>query len=338
MEENSIFNKSMEDSFGRIAKKLRISVTDRCNMSCLYCMPFNNTKWFEQADILSFEQIIRITNIFSKLGIEKIKITGGEPTVRPRIEYLIKSLSNIENIKSISMTTNGLLLKDKLKYLKQSGLHKITISLDTFNEKRFEAITGINGGLSKVLQSIDLAQTEGFEVKLNTVIIKGWNEQEILKFIEFARNKNIIVKFIEFMPLDGTEIWNQDLVYSKREMIEQINTYSGRKIIPLLNEKSDPARLYSFDDGKGIVGFIPSITEPFCQHCDRIRLTSNGKFYTCLFEKNGFDLKNLLQEKSDDIIIQKIIENIRKKPEGIIKKIRLNSLKPKLNMMHTIGG
>ncbi len=337
MEENSIFSDRLEDSFGRVAKKMRISVTDRCNMSCLYCMPFNNTKWFNQDNILNFEQIIRITKILSKLGIEKIKITGGEPTVRPKIEDLIKSLSCIENIKSISMTTNGLLLKDKLKHLKESGLRKITISLDTFNEKRFEAITGISGGLAKVMQSIDLAQIEGFEVKINTVIIKGWNEHEILKFAEFAKDKELVVKFIEFMPLDGTGIWNQDLVYSKKEMIEQINTHSVRKIVPLFNEKSDPARLYSFDDGKGIIGFIPSITEPFCKYCDRTRLMSNGKFYTCLFEKNGFDLKNLLH-KSDDEIKLKIIENIRKKPEGIIKKIRSNSLKPKLNMMHTIGG
>lgn len=249
------------------------------------------------------------------MGIEKIKITGGESTVRPKIKDLIKSLSCIENIKSISMTTNGLLLKDKLKHLKESILRKITISLDTFNEKRFKAITGISGGLAKVLQLIDLVQIEGFEVKINAVIIKGWNERKILKFAEFARDKELVVKFIEFMPLDGIGIWNKDLVYSKREMIEQINTHSVRKIVPLFNEKSDPERLYSFDDGKGIIGFISSITEPFCKYCDRTRLTSNGKFYTCLFEKNGFDLKNLLHT-SDDEIKLKIIENIRKSLKG----------------------
>ncbi len=338
MDKDSIFKKNMEDSYGRIAKKLRISVTDRCNMQCVYCMPYNNTNWLEQNTLLSYEQIVHLVNIFAKFGIEKIKITGGEPTVRPKIEELVKSLSNIDGIKSISMTTNGLLLKDKVKKLKDSGLNSITISLDTFNQKRFKAITGIEGGLTKVLDSIDAAKTAGLQVKINVVIMRGWNEDEIVHFAQFSRETNTIVKFIEFMPLDGTGIWTNNLVFSKREMIQLINT-KVKKLVPLFNDNSDPARLYSFEDGIGIVGFIPSITEPFCQYCDRIRITSDGKFYTCLFEKKIYDLKVLLQEgKSDAEIGEYILENIKKKPEGIISLTRLNLLKPTLNQMHTIGG
>ncbi len=338
MDKDSIFKQNMEDNYGRIAKKLRISVTDRCNMRCIYCMPYNNTTWFEQDNLLSYEQIVHIASIFAKFGIEKIKITGGEPTVRPKIEDLIHALSNIDGIKSISMTTNGLLLKDKVKKLKESGLQNVNISLDTFNQERFKSMTGIDGGLTKVLDSINAAKTAGLQVKINAVIMRGWNEDEIVHFAHFSRETDTIVKFIEFMPLDGTGIWTPNLVFSKKEMINIINI-NVKKLVPLFNDSSDPARLYSFDDGKGTIGFIPSITEPFCQNCDRIRITSEGKFFTCLFEKNGFDLKRfLLDGRSDDEIRDYILECIKKKPEGIISIIRSNSLKPTLNLMNTIGG
>ncbi|MDQ6723363.1 MAG: GTP 3',8-cyclase MoaA [Thermoproteota archaeon] len=333
-----MFKQNMEDNFGRIVKKLRISVTDRCNMRCVYCMPYNNTTWFEQDNLLSYEQIVHIASIFANLGIEKIKITGGEPTVRPKIEDLVNSLSNINGIKSISMTTNGLLLKDKVKRLKESGLQSVNVSLDTFDQKRFKSMTGITGGLNKVLDSISAANSVGLQVKINTVIMRGWNEDEIIRFAQFSRETGNIVKFIEFMPLDGTGIWTPNLVFSKKEMIDLINI-NVKKLVPLFNDSSDPARLYSFDDGKGTIGFIPSITEPFCQNCDRIRITSEGKFFTCLFEKMGYDLKSFLQDgKSDDEIRDYILECINKKPEGIISIIRSNSLKPTLNLMNTIGG
>ncbi len=236
------------------------------------------------------------------------------------------------------MTTNGLLLKDKVKLLKESGLQSVNISLDTFDQKRFKSMTGIAGVLNKVLDSISAANSVGLQVKINTVIMRGWNEDEIIRFVQFSRETGITVKFIEFMPLDGTGIWTPNLVFSKKEMIDLINI-NVKKLVPLFNDSSDPARLYSFDDGKGTIGFIPSITEPFCQNCDRIRITSEGKFFTCLFEKNGFDLKRfLLDGRSDDEIRDYILECIKKKPEGIISIIRSNSLKPTLNLMNTIGG
>nr|MBA3750684.1 GTP 3',8-cyclase MoaA [Nitrosopumilus sp.] len=313
----------MEDKFGRTVKKLRISVTDRCNMRCIYCMPHNNTSWFEQDNLLSYEQIVHIATIFAKMGVNKIKITGGEPTVRPKIEELIKSLSSIDGIRSISMTTNGLLLKEKVTQLRDAGLQSVNISLDTFDKERFKSMTGIGGnGLNKVMDSINAADAAGIQVKINAVIIRGWNDDEIVSFARFSRKTGYIVKFIEFMPLDGTGIWDPNLVFSKKEMIGIINT-NVKKLAPLNNENSEPARLYSFIDGKGIIGFIPSMTEPFCQYCDRMRITSEGKLFTCLFEKKGYDLKNLLYDgKSDEEIVEYILECIKQKPEGIISIIR----------------
>jgi cyclic pyranopterin phosphate synthase len=336
--EGSISDQNMEDEFGRTAKKLRISVTDRCNMRCVYCMPHNNTTWFNQDNLLSYEQIFHIVTIFSDLGVDNIKITGGEPTVRPKIEHLVKLLSGVDGIKSISMTTNGLLLKDKVKQLKESGLQSVNISLDTFSEYRFKSMTGIAGGLKKVLDSIDAAQSAGLKVKINSVIIRGWNDDEVTEFAKFSRETGVTVKFIEFMPLDGTGIWNSNLVFSKRETMDVISR-GVQKLVPLDNDRSDPARLYAFEDKRGIIGFIPSMTEPFCNNCDRIRINSEGRLFTCLFEKQGYDLKYvLLNRKSDNEIKKFVLECVKKKPEGIVSIIKSNALKPTMNVMHTIGG
>lgn len=326
------------DGYGRIGRKLRLSVTDRCNMRCIYCMPDNNNEWFEQHNILSYEEIIRLTTIFVSLGIEKLRITGGEPTVRYKIETLIGALSNIRGIKSIDMTTNGLLLSDKVKELKQAGLDGVNISLDTFRADRFKAIAGVDG-LDRVLTSIKAADNVGLKVKINAVVIRGWNDDEVVDFARFARDTGYTVRFIEFMPLDGTGIWTPDLVFSKREMIQRINK-NVKELVPLNNNNSEPATLYSFADSEGTLGFIPSMTEPFCNKCDRLRLTSDGRFLTCLFEDPGYDLKQLLRNrKSDDDAIRKyILQCTKKKPEGIVSIIRTNKLRPALNIMHRIGG
>jgi cyclic pyranopterin phosphate synthase len=326
------------DNYGRIAKKLRVSVTDRCNMRCGYCMPKNNTKWFDSTEVLSFEEIIRLSSIFANLGVEKIRITGGEPLVRPLIENLIKSIAKIPHIKSIGLTTNGLLLSDRVKKLKSSGLNSVNISLDSFKEDRFKMMTGING-LDKVISSIQKAKDAGLDVKINTVVVRGWNDDEVVEFANFARHTGITVRFIEFMPLDGTGIWRSDLVFSKKEMIEKLESNIG-KVFPVLEQEiSAPAKLYSFSDRIGTVGFIPSVTEPFCNQCDRIRLTSDGRFLTCLFERPGYDIKSYLRRgASDEELSQCLIHCMTMKQEGIVSLIRINGLKPKLNLMHTIGG
>jgi cyclic pyranopterin phosphate synthase len=308
--------------------------------------PQDKVQWFNDADLLDYDEITKLVSILADLGIERIRLTGGEPLLRPKLEDLIDSLAKINSIKSISMTTNGMLLSNKVKLLKDAGLGSVNISLDTFRPDRFKAMTGI-AGLNKVLDAIDVAHHCGLKVKINTVVVRGWNDEEILDFANFARDTGHTVRFIEFMPLDGSGIWQSNLVFSKKEMVKII-TKEMMEILPMKNSHAnndhntngtDPATLYSFVDGKGTIGFIPSITEPFCSNCDRIRLTSDGRLLTCLFENPGYDLASMLRSRKSKYYIKKhIIENIKKKPEGIVKIIRTNKLRPSLNLMHTIGG
>lgn len=355
-------DKALVDGFGRVARKLRLSVTDRCNMQCIYCMPrdmekndktgSNNEaiarKWgLAKDEVLSYEEFLRISHIMARLGIEKIRITGGEPLLRPGVQELVAGLSKINGIRSISMTTNGLYLGEKADQLSRSGLQSVNISLDTFKAARFKAMCGIDG-LHKVLNSIHASQNARLKIKINTVVVRGWNDDEVVDFANFARETGCIVRFIEFMPLDGSGIWSPDLVVSKSEIISKIRNdicdieASGiidSNCATLNDSGSAPAKLYSFTDGKGTVGFIPSMTEPFCAQCDRLRITSGGKLLTCLFENPGYDIKNLLRGgKTDQDIANYILESTRKKPEGVISIIRSKALKPTLNLMHTIGG
>lgn len=330
----------LRDNFDRVARKLRISVTDKCNMKCIYCMPQHNIKWFEDKEILSFQEIVRITSIFADLGINKIRITGGEPLLRPYLENLITDLKKISKIKTISMTTNGMLLEEKIDQLSSAGITSLNISLDTFSEERFKTLNGI-ANLNRVIKGIQKARDLGLKIKINTVVIRNWNDDEIINFAKFARDYNVLLRFIEFMPLDGTGIWNNDLVVSKNEIINKIRS-NFMDIFPLKDNNyhcSDPETIYNFADGKGEIGFISSITEPFCNNCDRVRLTSDGKFLTCLFDQKGYDLKSLIRSgKTDKDIMDYICMCQKKKPEGIVELIRLNALKPTLNLMHTIGG
>jgi GTP 3',8-cyclase len=355
-------NNVLIDNFGRIAKKLRISVTDKCNLRCVYCMPRGKIRWFNEHDKLDYNEIARLVTILAELGIERIRLTGGEPLLRPNLENLIVALTRIDGIKSISMTTNGLLFGRKARAFKDAGLESVNVSLDTFRPARFKQITGVNN-LDRVIEAINAAERVGLNVKINTVVIRGWNDDEIVDFANYARDTGHTVRFIEFMPLDGSGIWQSNLVYTKKEMIDLINRNFGG-LAPLnkfsncdfenINEmnhegnsikkenrhhKSDPATLFSFCDGKGTIGFIPSMTEPFCSSCDRMRLTSDGRLLTCLFENPGYDLRNMLRSgKPNYYIKNKISVKVMKKPEGIIKIIRTNALKSSMNLMHTIGG
>ncbi len=354
-------DKALVDDFGRVGRKLRLSVTDRCNMQCSYCMPRdmdrsdksgrNNEaiakRWLAKDEVLSYEEFLRISQIMARLGIEKIRVTGGEPLLRPGVQELIVGLSKINGIKSISMTTNGLYLGEKADLLKKSGLQNVNISLDTFKAARFKAMCGIDG-LHKVLNSIYASEDAGLKVKINTVVMRGWNDDEVIDFANFARETGHIVRFIEFMPLDGSGIWSPNLVVSKSEIISRIRNdicdIEASGIVDntgsiLSDTRSAPAKLYSFTDGKGTVGFVPSMTEPFCAQCDRMRITSDGRLLTCLFENPGYDIKNLLRNrKTDQEIANYIVESARRKPEGVVSIIRSKALKPTLNLMHTIGG
>jgi len=301
-------------------------------------MPNGNTEWFDQNNILTYDEIVKLATILARLGIEKIRVTGGEPLVRPKVEDLIKTLSNIDEIKAISMTTNGLLLRDKVMQLRDAGLSSINVSLDTFKEDRFKAITGIRG-LNKIMNAIRAADDAGLKIKINTVIMRGWNDDEIADFARFARFTGYTVRFIEFMPLDGSGIWEPNLVVTKNETIKRISKDVKELVRVENNNSAEPATLYSFVDGIGTVGFIPSISEPFCGNCDRLRISSDGRLLTCLYENPGYDLRSMLRGKrSENEITEFIIQSVKKKPEGIIKIIRTKSLKPTLNFMHRIGG
>jgi len=301
-------------------------------------MPNGNTEWIEQNNILTYDEIVKLATILARLGIDKIRVTGGEPLVRPKVEDLIKTLSHIDEIKAISMTTNGLLLRDKVMQLRDAGLSSINVSLDTFKEDRFKAITGIRG-LDKVMNAIRVADDAGLKIKINTVIMRGWNDDEKADFARFARFTGYTVRFIEFMPLDGSGIWEPNLVVTKNETINRISKVVKELVRVDNNNSSEPATLYSFVDGIGTVGFIPSISEPFCGNCDRLRISSDGRLLTCLYENPGYDLRSMLRGKrSENEITEYILQSVKKKPEGIIKIIRTKSLKPTLNFMHRIGG
>jgi len=380
---------SLSDRYGRVARKLRLSITDRCNMQCIYCMPrdmdkkdakfdigsnrSNNNnddnttiqkKWLAQDEVLTYEEFSRVSHIMAKLGIEKIRVTGGEPLIRPRVEDLIAKLSDIDGINSISMTTNGIYLANKADLLKRSGLQSVNISLDTLKPERFKSMCGIDG-LQKVLNSIHVSENAGLKVKINTVVVRGWNDDEVVNFARFARETGHTVRFIEFMPLDGSGIWLPDLVVSKSEISSRIrkevcdlqplefgNIENSCNAVKDDNDdngnyynkneedrRSAPGKIFSFDDGKGTVGFIPSMTEPFCEQCDRMRITSDGRLLTCLFENPGHDIRSLLRNgKSDQEISDYILECTKRKPEGVISSIRSKTLKPTMNLMHTIGG
>jgi cyclic pyranopterin phosphate synthase len=305
------------DRKGRVAKKLRISVTDRCNFACLFCMPEKDKiKWIDKRDILEFEEIGRIVRVLATLGIEKVRVTGGEPLLRPNIESLILELSQIPGIKNIDMTTNGWFLEQKAKAVHDSGVGGVTVSLHSLRADRFAKISG-NDALPRVLRGIEKALDEGLSpVKVNSVAIRGFNEDEILDLVEFARARKISIRFIEFMPLDGLGIWSQDRVVSGKEIIE---TVSRRyPLEPIGRGFAQTASNWKFKDGRGGLGLITPISDPFCDDCDRIRLTADGKLLSCLFDIDYHDLRHMVRNGgSDEDLTQSILAHVWKKPEGV---------------------
>ena len=326
------------DRKGRVAKKLRISVTDRCNFACLFCMPEKNKiKWIDKRDILEFEEIGRIVRVLTSLGIEKIRVTGGEPLLRPNIESLILELSQIQGIKSIDMTTNGWFLEQKAKAVHDAGVRGVTVSLHSLRSDRFSKISGIDA-LPRVLRGIDKALDEGLSpVKINSVAIRGFNDDEIIELVEYARERRIGIRFIEFMPLDGLGIWSQDRVVSGKEIIDKV---SGKyPLEPVGRGYAQTAANWRFKDGRGELGLITPMSEPFCDDCDRVRLTADGKLLSCLFDTDYHDLGHLVRNGGDDeVLAESILAHVWKKPEGIgyMPWIREGWDKPR--NMNAIGG
>lgn len=298
----------MRDSFGREINYLRISLTDRCNLRCSYCMPEKGlVNKIEHDEILSLEDIYRIAKVFTKLGVNKLRLTGGEPLVRKGIVELVEMLSRLDGVKELTMTTNGLLLKDMARSLKDAGLSRVNISLDTLDKNKYREITR-GGDLTKVIQGIEEAKRVGLmPIKINTVLIGGFNDNEIMDFINITQKEDIDVRFIELMPIGEAADWAAKNFISNNEVLKK-----ERNLIPVeKDDNSSPAIYYKISGGKGRVGIINPISCKFCEHCNRVRLTSTGKLKLCLHSNKEIDLKKYLY--SDKALKDIILHSVNKK-------------------------
>ena len=326
------------DKKGRVAGKLRISVTDRCNFACLFCMPDKDSiRWLPKEDILSFEEIERVTRVLVSLGITKVRVTGGEPLLRKGVESLIARLTGIEGLESVDLTTNGWFLAEKARALKAAGLRGATVSLHSLREDRFAKISGLNA-LPKVLEGISEAIRVGIEpLKINSVAIRGYNDDEILDLVGFARQRNINIRFIEFMPLDGLGIWSQDKIITGQEILKTVG--SSFPLVSKGRSKGDTASVWEFEDGKGKLGVITPMSAPFCDDCDRVRLTSDGKLLSCLFDTEYHDLKPLVRKGGSDAELAELITSaVWRKPDGVGYMPWIKDGWGKPRNMNAIGG
>ncbi|KAK1267297.1 hypothetical protein QJS04_geneDACA009056 [Acorus gramineus] len=293
------------DSFGRLHTYLRISLTERCNLQCQYCMPAEGVELTPKDHLLSTEEIIRLSSLFVGSGVDKIRLTGGEPTIRKDIEEICLQLSNLKGLKTLAITTNGIVLAKKLPKLKESGLTSINISLDTLVPAKFEFMTR-RKGLEKVMESIDAAIQLGYNpVKVNCVVMRGLNDDEICDFVELTREKPINVRFIEFMPFDGN-VWNVKKLVPYAEMLDKVmQRFGGVK--RLKDHHTETAKNFMIDGHCGTVSFITSMTEHFCSGCNRLRLLADGNFKVCLFGPSEVSLRDPLRSGVDDDGLKEII-------------------------------
>ena len=307
----------LRDSYGRVADDLRISVTDRCNFRCIYCMPAEGMRWLARDDILRFEEIHRLARLFvERYGVRTIRITGGEPLVRVRIEELVAMINRLDPTLDITMTTNGVLLAQKAKALAEAGLKRVNVSLDTLSIERFGEIARVEA-FRRVMDGIDAAEAAGLApIKLNMVVMRGHNDDEVVDFARLARERGFEVRFIEFMPLDGDGIWRPDLVVPSRAIQERIEDLFPLE--PVHDDRPGPAVKYRFADGApGGVGFISSVSQAFCDTCNRIRLTAEGGLRTCLFSLHETPLRDLMRSGvSDDHLASVIEAAVWRKEEG----------------------
>ena len=292
------------DGFGRVHRDLRISVTDRCNFRCTYCMPEEGMQWQERSNLLTFEEIERVARIMvERYGVDGIRLTGGEPLVRARLPLLVEKLAALGV--DLAMTTNGVSLPLLAAELKAAGLTRVNISLDSFKRDRFLELTR-RDDLDRVLAGIDAALEVGFDpVKVNCVVMKGINDDEVLDFAEYGREKGVVVRFIEFMPLDADEIWNNSLVLTQAEILETLR--SAYDLEPV-ERTSAPATRWRYADGKGEIGVVATVSESFCSTCDRVRITADGQFRSCLFSVDETDVRALLRDGSSDDTVAAALE------------------------------
>ena len=292
------------DSYGRVHRDLRISVTDRCNFRCTYCMPEEGMKWLPREEVLTFEELERVARLLvERHGITSIRLTGGEPTVRAHLPVLVSKLAALPV--DLALTTNGATLRTVAGALADAGLRRVNVSLDSLRPERFTELTR-RDELYNVLDGIDAAVEAGLTpVKVNVVIVRGVNDDEIVDLARFGRERGITVRFIEFMPLDGGDAWHNDQVVPQTEIVECIEAVFPLEAVP---RGSEPAERFRYTDGGGEVGVIPSVTRPFCAQCDRIRLTADGQLRNCLFALEDHDLRGLLRSGASDDDVSDAIE------------------------------
>ena len=329
--------KPLIDTFGRLHDNLRISVTDRCNIRCFYCMPETDVKFQPREQILTFEEIERFVRVAVTLGVRKLRMTGGEPLVRKELAKLIKKLVAIEGIQDLALTTNGVLLTDQAEELYDAGLRRINVHLDTLDRDRFKQITR-RDDLPKVLEGIELCRRLGYgPIKINAVAVKNLVEPDIIPLARFGRERGIEIRYIEFMPLDAQGLWDRGRVLLADDILAMLRHEIGPlEEIPDRDPRA-PATEYRYADGGGTVGFIASVSRPFCLNCNRIRLTSDGKIRYCLFAIEETDVRSLLRGGgSDEEIAGKIREAVSAKWIGH----EINSAKfvPPPRPMYSIGG
>ncbi|MBI4212950.1 MAG: GTP 3',8-cyclase MoaA [Chloroflexi bacterium] len=295
------------DSFGRLLEDLRVSLTDRCNFRCLYCMPEEGLPWLPAANVMTFDEITRIVGLLVRLGIREVRLTGGEPTLRPRLPALIAQLGKLPALESLSLTTNGYLLKQLAGPLADAGLTRINVSLDTLVTEKFEKITR-RDALHKVLEGLEEVERHPsiWPIKVNAVAMRDFTEEEIISFAEFARRKPYIVRFIEFMPLDADGNWNAEQVLTGEEIRRVIHDWKPLVRVEGQNPSST-SRDYVFQDGIGRVGFINPVSEPFCSACNRIRLTADGGLRTCLFSLEDTSLLAPIRAGATDEDLEQVI-------------------------------
>jgi len=334
--ETEIESPQLVDGMGRTIVNLRISVTDRCNFRCTYCMPADNVEFMDRVKLLTFEELTRVATIVSKLGINRIRLTGGEPLMRKDLPQLIRMLAGVEGIDDIAMTTNAFFLKEHAQRLKDAGLKRLNVSLDALDPEKFKHVNR-RDCLQQVLDGLQEAARVGFKsIKINAVAMRNFSESEIISLIDMGRSDGFEVRFIEFMPLDSDQAWEREKVLFGHEIIDLIR--EKYKLIPIDNSlEIGPASEYRFADGKGKIGIITAVSNPFCDHCNRIRMTADGKLRTCLFSTEETDLKQLIRSgATNEDIAETLLQAVLIKEPG--HKINLDSFERPTRAMHAIGG
>jgi cyclic pyranopterin phosphate synthase len=327
---------ALEDAHGRLIGDLRVSVTDRCNFRCQYCMPAEGMPWIDRAEILSFEEIERLVRLFVAFGVRDVRLTGGEPLVRREFPALVARLAAIEGIRDLSLTTNGYLLARDAEALVAAGIHRVNVSIDSLARGRFFEITR-RDALERVLAGLEAiaAFPRVRPIKVNAVPMPGFGAEEVRRFCELARRREFQVRFIEFMPLDGDRSWRADDVLSGAAVRAMVEAEHALRELP--REPHSTARVFAFADGRGEIGFVNPVTEPFCADCNRIRLTADGKLRTCLFSQHETDLREPLRAGASDAELERIVREAVWRKE-LKHRVGEPGFRPPARTMSAIGG